>query len=186
MATEAKDRIPEGYSLREVPQMRATLLMPHGWFYKFDQVRETQACFLTREPILADQFFTKPEDVASGRGFKTGLSLNTFPRVSQKIKTKASVFARLALTTNPLLVREGPIETKKQGPLRIYRAPFRSGSRLLADKGMPPIRGLIEGIGNDATDRVYIIMFETPAELWSKDQIVAQTMMDRKEIDPGF
>lgn len=185
MPVEARD-LPAGYTWREIPQIGAGFPQPDGWFYKFDHVQGTDAVFITRELIRAEGFFTSAEDVKSGQGFRTGLALNTVGGISVKLGVRARVFARGSLTANPLLVPESSLETRQEESLTIFRGYFRSGSRLLADRGMPPIKYLIEAIANERTDRWYLVMFETPIELWPNDRDIAEILVGKKRLDPNY
>jgi hypothetical protein len=185
MAAETRE-VLVGYTWREVAQIRAGFPMPDGWFYRYEHMQGTDAVFMTKELIRGNDPFTSLQDVQSGQGFSTGLTVNTIGNISRKVGASAVLFARRAVTTNPLWVPERALETKREGPLTIYRAWCRSGSRQLAARGMYPARYLIEAIGNRQTDRFYLIMFETPAELWEQDKAIAEMMIDKKELDHTF
>jgi len=185
-----RPELPQGYSWQEVPGLRAVLPMPDGWYFKYEDAPGTIACFITRERILSDEGFSSPkvarQQVMEGQGFKTGLSVNSFADISKRIGISPVIFARSALTTNPLLISESRIEVFQDGPLFIHQGYFRSGSRLLASRGLPPIKYYIETVGNSLTNRAYILMFETPAELWERDKEIAEVIIKNRILDPGF
>ncbi len=187
---EARGSLPPGYSWQEVPEMRATFPKPDAWFYKYAEVLNTQACFVTRERILADRpavtLKEMIEMVKKGRGFETGLSVNTFSGISEGLDVSPAVFAKNVLTTNFLLVPESDLKTEQDGDLTTFKGYFRSGSRLLASRGMPPLKYYIQTAGNAATDRAYILMFEVPAKLWEENKETAQVVIDNARLDPTF
>ena len=188
MSTEIRAELPPGFSWREVPQLRAAFTMPDGWVFRYENAFGTQACFITRESILAERFSTSPEgvrqQVQEGKGYKTGLSVNSFEAIAKKLGVSPAIFARSALTTNSFLIPEGRLEISQDGPLHIQRGYFRSGNRLLASRGMPPIKYYMETVGNNQTDRAYVLMFETPAELWEQDRNIAEVVINNRVLDP--
>lgn len=186
MANETRDKLPLGYSWQEVPEMRTAFPKPDRWHYRYQAVGDTQACFITREQILANGFFTTPQEVTSGQGFGTGLTVDTLPGIYRNFRVSAAEFAISALTTNPLLNPEGDIETTQDRQLAVYRGYFRSGSRLLAHRGIPATRYYIEATGNNQTDRVHVIMFETPEELWEQYKEVGKVIIDNRVLGQDF
>jgi hypothetical protein len=57
---------PPGFTWQEIPELKAALLRPKGWFFKREEVKGTLAYFITRESI------------ENGGEFQTGLTVNVF------------------------------------------------------------------------------------------------------------
>ncbi len=183
MGAEARGELPAGFAWQEVPQLRAAFPRPDGWSYRFEQIQDTQACFITRESFHPGVWMPTPEDVDRGQGFKTGLSVNSFAGIARKLGVSPAVFARSALTTNRLLVPESGVVTSKDGPLASYKGYFTSLRGVMGLERMPSIRYYMEAVGNNRTDRAYVVMFETPAELWEQDKEIAKVIIDNRVLD---
>lgn len=184
MTNEGRSELPQSYQWQEVPELKAAFPKPDEWFYRYEDLLGTRACFITREPILADHPFTTRQEfiegVATGKGFRTGLHLNSFGKVSKRTGVSPTTLARRALTQNPLLIPQSRLEVVQDRPLITYRGYFRSGSQLLVSKGMPPLHYYMEATGNNKTDRIYMIAFETPEELWVEDCRLAKVMIENR------
>lgn len=178
--------LPSGYSWQEVPQIQAVFPLPKDWHYKYQQIQGTQAFFITKERILADSPLTSLQDARAGNGFRTGLSVNVFSDILSRTGNTPDALALAALTTNPLLHLEGNLDAYKEGSLAVHRGYFKSGSRLLAYRGMPPIRYYIEGTGNNNTNRAYLMMFETPEELWEQYKDIAKIIIENRILNQDY
>src|SRR5262249_49446073 len=66
---------PEGFSWKRIEEVRATFLLPKGWYFKSEESGGTRAYFLT------------PEKVKNGAPFDTGLTIN----VTKNLKDKDAV-----------------------------------------------------------------------------------------------
>lgn len=57
---------PAGFTWQEIPELKAALLKPNGWFFKREKQKDTLAYFITKE------------DIDKNGQFQTGLSVNVF------------------------------------------------------------------------------------------------------------
>src|SRR5689334_9576423 len=57
---------PPGFTWQEIPELKAALLKPNGWFYLREEAKGTLAYFITKEKI------------EKNGQFQTGLTVNVF------------------------------------------------------------------------------------------------------------
>lgn len=173
--------LPEGFSYHEVPQMRASFVKPDGWFFKYVEIGNTQAAFISLEQITTDTPFNTLDEVEeSNRGFRTGFTINAFARIP-----RPHIAAFLAISTNPAIISEGPIEAINGSPFIIYQGRFHS-SLLAQSRGFEPRKFYLESIGNILTHTVYISMFESPELDWDRYEETGRLMMERKVLNPDY
>ncbi len=183
MATRAE--LPLGFGWQEVPQMRAAFPKPGGWSYRYEDAPGTQACFITKESFFPGVFLPTTEEIEAGQGFKTGLSVNSFPGVTRRTGRLAVELARSFFQTS-LLTPIDQLEVLQDPPLVIYRRQFRSEAEVAGIRGATPTRYYVEMTANPRTDRTYMIMFETPAELWQQYRDAAEVMVKNRVLNPDF
>ena len=80
----------------------------------------------------------------------------------------------------------GPVKSI-EGPLVVYRGHFRTISgRILAGRVLDDRHIYSEVAANNRTDKVYVIMFESPMDKWEADREIAETMTNGRRLSPNF
>lgn len=182
MSNENRPELPEGYSWQECPGLQAAFPKPEGWFYEYDDIQGTRACFVTREQIT-----TRANDwdsVAAGRGFRVGLSVNCLMNLQRRTGNSPGKFAKDALATNDLLVPEGLVERISQNPFVFYRGYFRS--RMTLNGTLREVVQYMQSVGNIKTGSAYILAFETPGPEWTQYQDMAEVMIKNSLLSPNI
>ncbi len=163
---------PAGYSWQECTAMKASFLKPDGWFFKEEKKGDTTACFITKEEIIGE----KGE-------FQTGLSVNAITHLSQKSKLKPTEYAKefLSLKTDKII---------KSSELLPWAVGQIKGYHLLKKIHYPGYPEAINMhmivLGNDETDVLYIIFFESPVSEWDKNIPVGKTMTETFGLDDEY
>jgi hypothetical protein len=151
---------PSGFKWHEAKNKVGAFLVPDGWFVKEESDQDTEAIFVTREDI----------DVA-GR-FIVGLTVNEFANISKRTRGSASKFAR------------SYAETLKKEKVVLKSGVVKGNS---FDMNVARVRGDNNGvativhhiaIGNDAQDRVYLLIFEAPEREWETESKHAEPMLN--------
>ena len=152
---------PDGFTWQEVPELKAALLKPQGWFFKREEQKDTLAYFITKENI--DQ---------SGE-FKTGLSVNVFRSLK---KSKAVDQAEYMIAN---LVKKYHVE-----PFQRKVGPFYELCCELKDTdatGTVVMREL--AVANQKTNTLYLFIFESPESEWSAASKTGEQIMDKLALD---
>lgn len=150
---------PEGYEWYESTEGVGSFLKPDGWFVSEESSgNNIKALFITRENIEV------------GGGYLTGMSvnqINNFAKTYSEVPSQyaASIAAELASTGEVLLQ---DVVTSNAYDMNILRVKL-SDSDII-------VHYII--IGMDSRDQVYIIMFESPENLWEQDRQHGVQMLD--------
>lgn len=188
MAAETRRQLPDGYTWQEVPELGASFPKPHDWFYRYDAVRDTKACFITREPIrigsVPEGSLEAIAEETAKNGFKTGLSINVFDRYTAKSRQSVISAARGMITEarEPLALLTS-VQRVKNGQLVSFRGEYYSRITKVGDIQIHPIHYYIEATADPKNDRLYILNFETPEDLWDQDKAVAKLMVEGRVFE---
>lgn len=149
---------PEGYEWYESTDGVGSFLKPDGWFVLEESSGNTKALFITRENIEADG------------GYLTGMSVNQINNFSKTYSGEPSQYAVFAAaelaSTGEVLLQD--VVTCDTYDMNILRVKLSSSDII--------IHYII--IGMDSTDQVYILMFESPENLWEQDRQYGEQMLD--------
>lgn len=166
-ASRAQDApaAPDGFSWKRIESVKASFLMPDGWFFREEQKDGTRAFFITQEKI------------EEGGEFETGLTVNVQTLKRDKAPERAlQVIAAMA---------EGHeiLESWKrgEGPLESFGARIR-----IVEKGRPALINHLLAIGNRRTNTLYILFFESPEakwpEAWKKGEVMLREFLLDDEV----
>jgi len=152
---------PDGFTWQEVPDIKAAVLKPQGWFFKREQQKDTRAYFITNENI--DQ----------GGDFKTGLSVNVFRKLK---KSKATDQAKSMIANLVDKYHVEPFE-RKTGSF------YELGCELkdTDESGTIVMREL--AVANEKTNTLYLFIFESPEAEWNAASKVGEQIMDKLALD---
>jgi hypothetical protein len=151
---------PVGFAWQEIPELKAALLRPNGWFFKREETKGTLAYFITKESI------------DNGGEFQTGLTVNAFRHKKDNAVESAKNFI-------------DQIATKKHGEKWAKEAgPFKEFGCLTRDTdatGTTVTQTLM--VANPKTNTLYLLIFESPAPTWDSAWKLGQTIFDSLALD---
>jgi hypothetical protein len=163
LVAEEPPPAPEGFAWKKMDSVKASFLVPKGWYFKEEVHEGTRAFFITQEDIDAKGVF------------ETGLTIN----VMKLEKTPAQVYAaafigRLAEEYAP----RGAAWQTESGVLKGFGCRVRK-----AEKGSPPLIMHDMAIGNSRTNTLYLLFFESPEASWERawskgEQILKLFLLD--------
>lgn len=113
--------------------------------------------------------------------FKTGLSVNVFPRVGRGIQIADM---KHSFMNNRDLMPTSAIVSTEEGPLRTARRFFRGRRGKVFGIEVPELNLYNEFTHNTQTGTIYVLTFETPSEKWESDEEIARTMLKSRVLDP--
>ncbi|MBF9236458.1 hypothetical protein I2I05_03525 [Hymenobacter sp. BT683] len=159
---------PAGFHWQPLPEVKAAMLLPDGWYYKAELGKDTQAYFLTQEEIV------------EGGEFQTGLSLNVVQKVQAKTNRKAADYARAFSARAGLAPTQEVLDRKEEalGPLRLFRVRYRA-----APADASPKIICQWAIANTKTDTFYMMVFESPEKEWAEAWQLGETMVRELVLD---
>ena len=152
---------PDGFTWQEVPEIKAAVLKPQGWFFKREQQKDTLAYFITKENI--DQ---------SGE-FKTGLTVNVFRKLK---KSKATDQAKSMIAHLVDKYHVEPFE-RKAGSF------YELGCELKDTDATGTIVMRELAVANEKTNTLYLFVFESPEAEWNTASKVGEQIMDKLALD---
>jgi hypothetical protein len=148
---------PVGFSWVEIPEIRGAFLLPTGWHFR---PRGDIQYFLTREPI------------EPGRSFEPGLTVSVVRKVSESTGWEAPAYSEAiasALSDGEELLDSWQ---SRLGTLQLFGARMRR-----TREGQAPVIFQRLVLGSDATDTMYILLFESPESSWQEMWKLGDTML---------
>jgi hypothetical protein len=149
---------PEGFDWKHLPESSLAVLAPVEWNF-LSEPRET-----------TNNYFISQENIPTEGSFKTGLTI----QVINDEKQDAVSTAKALPTKTMKLAGVEPVEVSErvEGNLIIYEFEYKiSGAYVSTAHNMV--------IANKATNTLYIIVFESPAEDWEEAWVIGQAMLDQ-------
>ena len=158
---------PDGFTWKHVPAVKASFLMPNGWFFLEEEKEGTHAFFITKEKI---------ED---GGQFETGLTVN----VQHLKKTSAPERAAglIAVMREKYEALDSPGGNRRQGALEGFGCRVR-----VREKDQPSLIEEVLAIGNRRTNTLYILIFESSEARWPAEWEKGRVILDRFLLDDEF
>ncbi len=153
-------KAPAGFSWKNVASIKAAFLLPDKWFFKEELRKDVRGIFLSKENI--DQ---------SGK-FDTGLTINVF-----KNKKDAPARARQYIAEQAEGGDVVNLWEAENGVLKLY------GVRLHVTRDPPAFTEHVLAIGNEKTDTLYILMFESPDATWDEAWKKGEVMLGNFRLD---
>ena len=156
---------PAGFAWKRMESIKASFLVPDGWFFKEETKDGTRAFFITQE------------DIDKTGEFQTGLTINVQTLKKDPAPERAREFiAGMAIT--------GQVQDAWQtevGVLKGYGCRTRR-----VDEGQPPLIMHSLAIGNSRTNTLYLIFFESPEPTWDaawkKGEVILEFFLLDDEI----
>lgn len=159
-AEDALPSPPSGFKWHEAKNKVGAFLVPDGWFVKEESQQGTEAIFVTRE------------NIATSGHFIVGLTVNEFSNISKRTSKSASKFARSYVDNlkKELRVLKSGVVKGKSSDMNVVRV-------MGDNNGVTTIVHHI-AIGDDARDRVYLLIFEAPEREWESESKNAEPMLN--------
>ena len=153
-------KAPAGFAWKNVASIKAAFLLPDKWFFKEELRKDVRGIFLSKENI--DQ---------SGK-FETGLTINVF-----KNKKDAPARARQYIAEQAQGGDVVNLWEAENGVLKLY------GVRLHVKRDPPAFTEHVLAIGNEKTDTLYVLMFESPDATWDEAWKKGEVMLGNFRLD---
>ena len=159
---------PAGFSWQALPEIKASMLLPEGWYFKPEGQKGANAYFLTKEEIV------------EGGEFQTGASINVNRKLKAKTGRIAPDYAKAFSALGGRGANQELLEERAEidGPLHKYMVRFRASPPNAASKIIYQI-----AIGNVKTDTLYILVFESPEKDWPQAWKLGEVMIREWVLD---
>ena len=176
---------PKGFAWQWCDDVSVGMLRPTGWHFKEEKKNATHAYFITKERITIDS--TKKEDAKDSTktedtkdkvvdyGFDTGLTLNVIPNVGKKTGGRASDFA-IKFVREAIRDRRSVLMVI---PPRDIGPAMTHGCRIKREGAI--VHYFL--IADDAQDKLYLFMFESPEKQWSNSWMTGEVILKKFYID---
>ena len=151
---------PVGFTWQEIPELKAALLRPDGWYYKREESKGALAYFITKESI------------AKGGEFQTGLTVNVFRRRKDSAVDTAKLYidkVSAQYHAEKWAKTVGPFEE------------FGCLSKVTDSTGTTVTQSLM--VANPKTNTLYLVIFESPESNWETAWAIGKQIMDQLALD---
>ncbi|MGE5278597.1 MAG: hypothetical protein ACM3SU_16530 [Acidobacteriota bacterium] len=153
---------PQGFSWKRLEPVKASFLMPDGWHFKQEEQQGTRAFFITLE------------DIDKSGSFETGLTVNVQKVQRDKAPGKAAQFIVGMMQGHQVLDQWA----KEAGVMKIFGCRVRE-----TEKGHPPLVIHVLALGNERTNTLYVVMFESPESSWDAAWAKGRVMLETFRLD---
>jgi hypothetical protein len=154
---------PPGFTWQEIPELKAALLKPNGWFFKREEQKGTLAYFITKENIDKD-----------GQ-FQTGLTVNVF-----HLKKDPAVERAKYMIDQLATAKHGEKWAQDVGPFREFGCLTKDTDA----SGTTVMHTLT--VANPRTNTLYLFIFESPESDWDVAWKTGKQIMDRLALDDAI
>ena len=153
-------KAPTGFSWQEIPELKAALLKPDGWFFKQEENKGTRAYFITKE------------DIDRQGQFQTGLTVNVF-----HFKQDSAVDHAQALIAQMAEEHHVSSQSRRAGPFQEFACDLKDTDA----SGTIVMHALT--VANPKTNTMYLFIFESPADSWDAAWKVGEQIMNSLALD---
>ena len=167
VSTSGRPAAPEGFSWKEIPDIKASFLMPEGWHYTEAVKGNTFGFYMTRENFL------------DGGTFDTGLTVNV---IRGDGSTDPVDGARRFVER--MLERNEELESWEIGSGGFKGFGCRTRTPAEAENGSRIMHTL--AMGNASTGTVYLMWFESREETWPDAWKIGEKVLDQFVLDEGY
>jgi len=151
---------PPSFTWQEIPELKAALLRPNGWFFKREEQKGTLAYFITKE------------NIDKGGQFQTGLTVNVF-----HLKKDPAVERGKYIIDHLAAAKHGETWTRDVGPFREFGCLTKD-----TDPSGTAISQTL-AVANPKTNTLYLFIFESPESEWDTAWKIGKQIMDMLAID---
>lgn len=167
-AKDTSSKAPSGFTWKHFPEIKAAFLMPNGWYFKQDSGDGKNAYFITLE------------DIDKQGAFLTGLSVNTVPNISKRTGQWAKKYA-WSLHQQIKKDTGVTIQEEWENPLPPFIVYGMRCEKKVNHSTTIVMHQLV--IANEKTDRLYIVLFESPKNFWDAAWRIGDVMMTQFVLD---
>ena len=162
---------PSGFEWFSMPEIKAKFLKHKGWFTHHETIEGTESYSISLENVEIE------------KSFRTGLSVNCVSHVSDKAKMWAKQYARAfhELIKNDTTVTLISEWENPQNPFVVYGMQY---TKTTPGLDTVTIHQLL--IANEKTDRLYVVSFESPTDLWGAAWSLGSEMVTKFILDENF
>jgi hypothetical protein len=151
---------PTGFTWQEIPELKAAILRPDGWFFRREQNKGTLAYFITKE------------NIEKNGEFQTGLTVNVFRLKKDTAVEKGKDFIEQLATK-----KHGEKWTREVGPFKEFGCLTRDTD----SSGTTVVQTLM--VANPKTNTLYLLIFESPESEWDSAWKIGKQILDTLAID---
>ncbi|HEV7519803.1 MAG TPA: hypothetical protein VGP89_01795 [Candidatus Angelobacter sp.] len=154
---------PAGFTWQQIPELKAALLKPNGWFYKREEQKGTLAYFITKENIDKN-----------GR-FQTGLTVNVFHlKQNSAVDRGKDTIQQLAATKHVKAWAQDAGAFREFGCLA--KDTDSSGTVVMHTLA----------VANPKTNTLYLLIFESPEPDWDAAWKLGKQIVDMLALDDNI
>lgn len=151
---------PPGFTWQEIPELKAAILKPKGWFCKREEQKGTLAYFLTKE------------DIDKTGEFQTGLTVNVF-----HLKKDPAIDRGKYMIDQLANSKHGEKWARDVGPFREFGCLARDTD----SSGTTVMQTL--AVANPKTNTLYLFVFESPESEWDAAWKTGKQILDMLALD---
>lgn len=151
---------PSGFSWQEIPELKAALLRPQGWFFRREESKGTLAYFITKE------------DISKTGEFQTGLTVNVFHLKKDNAAVKAK-----SMIDSVAAKYHGEQWSKVVVPFVEFGCSYK-----VADASGTIVSQSL-AIANPKTNTLYLFIFESPEADWDSAWKIGHQIMESLALD---
>ena len=159
---------PAGFAWQPLPEAKAALLLPAGWYYRAEGTKAAPTYYLTEEPV------------GESGEFATGLSVQVVRRATARTRHPAAEYAQLLL----LRTGFGPGRQRLADTAAVAGPWHRRAVRYreAAPDAEPRIVYQL-ALANARTDTLYLLTFESPEKDWPAAWRLGRVMVREWVLD---
>ena len=154
---------PSGFTWQQIPELKAAILRPDGWFFRQESDKGTLAYFITKE------------DIRVNGQFETGLTVNVF-----HLKQDSAVDHAKALIDNMAAGKSGKTWSRPVGAFQEFDCQFKD-----TDASGTIVMSALT-VANPKTNTLYLFVFESPESDWDTAWKIGKPIMDTLAIDDDY
>lgn len=162
---------PAGFHWQPLPEARAALLLPDGWYFRPDIQKTSLTYYLTQD------------EIGESGLYQAGLSLHVVRHARKYTKLPAPAY------TERLMMRAGfgrgqrqlEQSARTEGPISFRAVRYREA---LPDTEPRMVYQL--AVANGKTDTLYLLVFEGPEKDWAELWPLGQVMVRELTLDSGL
>jgi hypothetical protein len=158
-----------GLKEQPLPEIKATMLIPEGWFTKADSEDGVTVYQITRE---------KAEN--EGDVFSAGLILSVTSKVPERASLKPSEYASDLLSSAQDEGDGAQLQKTEEGPFQSFRLEYTIES----EDGNIKVINLAKA--NDSTGTLYFATWQSPEKEESQLKPVREAVLGSLKFDPTF
>ena len=162
---------PAGFTWQALPEIKAAMPLPTGWFFKASGEKGAPTYYLTQE------------EMGESEEFQTGLSLQVVRKAKAKTGHPAAEYAELLMMRTGFGANQKQLEKNAsvEGPfykrtVRYREAPPEAAAHVVYHLAL----------ANAKTDTLYLLTFESPEAEWTEAWRLGEVMVRELVLDAKY